>query len=305
MRGTVSANDNREKLLQIELEPQMQMQMQMQTQMQKQKQRPWCNMRLNAVRSVEEAIDTLPLTPIQISILNLRFLSLLREYRGRSIYYSYSFNTLRIIISIGSLIVPALLSVQYTPGTTQSGDNSSQANMEMYWIVWTLSLLVTISNAIIALLKVDKKYYTLNTTYQHLLSEGWQYIELSGKYSGFFLPSEPSSHQNQFIFFCNVLEKIRMRNVQDEFYKVDDHSPSGGKGDPLVPPTPLKTLPFELTDVTVEKSNVLVNGGEETPSLTGTTVRKQNTPTAIASAFTANAAPLAQSAAGSRVYESP
>jgi len=303
MRGTVSANDNREKLLQIELEPQMQMQMQMQ----KQKQRPWCNMRLNAVRSVEEAIDTLPLTPIQISILNLRFLSLLREYRGRSIYYSYSFNTLRIIISIGSLIVPALLSVQYTPGTTQSGDNSSQANMEMYWIVWTLSLLVTISNAIIALLKVDKKYYTLNTTYQHLLSEGWQYIELSGKYSGFFLPSEPSSHQNQFIFFCNVLEKIRMRNVQDEFYKVDDHSPSG-KTEPLVPPTPLKTLPFELTDVTVEKSNVIVNGGEETPSVTGTTVRKQNTPTANA-AGAANAAPLtafaAPPAAGSRVYESP
>ena len=104
--------------------------------------------------------------------------------------------------------------------------------------------------------------------------------------------------------------------MQDEFYKVDDHSPSG-KTEPLVPPTPLKTLPFELTDVTVEKSNVIVNGGEETPSLTGTTVRKQNTQTAIASASAANAAgavasltaPLAAFAAplaaGSRVYESP
>jgi len=229
----------------------------------------WCQAHLNTIRSIEEAIEALPLTNIQKSILKLRFLSLLREYRGRSINYSYSFNTLRIIISIGSLIVPALLSVQYTPAAgSAEGGGVSQMNVEMYWIVWTLSLLVTISNAVITLLKVDKKYYTLNTTYQHLLSEGWQYIELSGKYSGFYLPSEPSTHQNQFIYFCNILEKIRMRNVQDEFYKVDDHT-HPGKPEQLVPPTPLKALPFE------EKPELLINGGED--ALVGlTTVRKQN-----------------------------
>ena len=226
---------------------------------------------VNHVHSMEEAIEATPLTTIQKSILKLRFLSLLYEYRNRSIRYSYSFNTLRIIISIGSLIVPALLSIQYTPGTstTQGG---LQTNVEMYWIIWTLSLLVTISNAIVALLKVDKKYYTLNTTYEHLLSEGWQFIELSGKYSGFYLPSEISTHQNQFIFFCNVLEKIRMRNVQDEYYKLDDHAhPS--KNDSLVPPTPLKNLPFE-PDLT-EKSDALVNEDSDVPT---TTVRKQNAP---------------------------
>lgn len=262
----------------------------------------WCQVRLGALRSIEEAIETTPLTQTQKSILQLRFLSLLYEYRNRSIYYSYYFNTLRIIISVGSLIVPALLSVQYTPANTESG--GGQANVEMYWVVWTLSLMVTISNAVISLLKVDKKYYTLNTTYQHLLSEGWQYIELSGKYSGFYTPSEIPTYENQFIHFCNILEKIRIRNVQDEFYKVEDHS-HGTKIDPLAPPTPLKPLPF--TDA-IEKSELSVNGGEgEAPS---TTVRKQNTAPASASASAKASAASAATAATipfeeSRVYELP
>jgi hypothetical protein len=147
--------------------------------------------------------------------------------------------------------------------------------VQMYWVVWILSLTVTISNAVIALFKVDKKYYILNTTYQQLLSEGWQFIELSGKYSGFYTPNVVCTHSNQFIYFCNVLEKIRMRHVQDEYYKVDDHSHATPKGDQLIPPTPLKALPF---DGVGEKSDILVNGtAEDSQSIT--TVRKQNTQT--------------------------
>jgi hypothetical protein len=159
----------------------------------------------------------------------------------------------------------------------------------MYWVVWILSLTVTISNAVIAILKVDKKYYTLNTTYQQLLSEGWQYIELSGKYSGFYTPNIVSTHSNQFIYFCNVLEKIRMRHVQDEYYKVDDHPHTVPKGDQLIPPTPLKALPFDSAG---EKSDILVNGAAE-GSQSITTVRKQNTQTEQSPAE------------NSKLYESP
>jgi len=263
-----------------------------------------CGRPLNTLRSVNEALEVIPLTGIQRSILQLRYISLLREYRARSGRYSYFFNGLRIIISVGSLIVPALLSVQYTPGSSSATEGISQMTVHMYWVVWVLSLTVTISNAVIALLKVDKKYYTLNTTYQQLLSEGWQFIELSGKYSGFYTPNVVCTHSNQFIYFCNVLEKIRMRNVQDEYYKVDDHPHAAptGKNDQLIPPTPLKApLPFDGVIVD-EKSDILVNGGEEESQSITTTVRKQNAqkeqrgqaPT-IPESFTENSKP----------YESP
>ena len=214
---------------------------------------------------LREAIQVTTLTEEQKRTISSRYLSLIDEYSGRVTRYSVSFNTLRIVITVGSLIVPALLSVQYTAGNVSSSDATMSS--QMYWLVWNLSLFVTISNGIMALLKVDKKYFVLNTTYQHLLSEGWQFIHLSGKYSGFYTPSATASHQNQFIYFCNMVEKIRMKQVEEEYYKIDQahshgSSSSGGQGqDQLIPPTPAKA--------SIKSSAILPFGGigEKSPDI--------------------------------------
>jgi len=133
-------------------------------------------------------------------------------------------------MSVGSLIVPALLSIQNTSTT-------AQIQAQVYWIVWTLSLFVTISNGIMTLVKVDKKYYVFNTIYHHLMSEGWQYIQLSGKYSE-TKTNEQSSHTNQYTAFCHSLEKIRMKQIEDEYYKVENNHPT--QQSEIVPPTPFR-----------------------------------------------------------------
>lgn len=235
---------------------------------------------------MQDALTMTELTDSQKATLSARFITLLNEYKVRSKRYSHSFNFLRSTITVGSLIVPALLSVQYATGNV----NSSTANIgaEVYWVVWNLSLLVTISNGIMSMLKVDKKYFILNTTYQHLISEGWQYIHLSGKYSGFYTPNTTATHKNQFVYFCNSIEKIRMKQVEDEYYKVDtSHSNTQpGQHEQLVPPTPLN--PTSLSD---QKSLTILNEDAPTPkeiptSLYGeqqqrppqaATVRKKNT----------------------------
>ena len=232
---------------------------------------PSCTKENKQIGLLREAIQVTTLTEEQKRTVSSRYLSLIDEYSGRVTRYSVSFNTLRIVITVGSLIVPALLSVQYTAGNVSSSDATMSA--QMYWLVWNLSLFVTISNGIMALLKVDKKYFVLNTTYQHLLSEGWQFIHLSGKYSGFYTPSATASHQNQFIYFCNMVEKIRMKQVEEEYYKIDQaHShgsgSSSGQGqEQLVPPTPAKAsikssaiLPFGNIG---EKSPIIVNDESE------------------------------------------
>ena len=230
-----------------------------------------CTKENKQIGLLREAIQVTTLTEEQKRTVSSRYLSLIDEYSGRVTRYSVSFNTLRIVITVGSLIVPALLSVQYTAGNVSSSDATMSS--QMYWLVWNLSLFVTISNGVMALLKVDKKYFVLNTTYQHLLSEGWQFIHLSGKYSGFYTPSAAASHENQFIYFCNMVEKIRMKQVEEEYYKIDQaHShgsgSSSGQGqEQLVPPTPAKAsikssavLPFG--DIG-EKSPIIVNDESE------------------------------------------
>ena len=71
--------------------------------------------------------------------------------------------------------------------------------------------------------KVDKKYYFLHTTRERLRSEGWQYVQLTGRYAGGLIQYKiPTSHVNQFIFFCHHVEKIRMRQIEEEYYKHEE-----------------------------------------------------------------------------------
>jgi len=200
--------------------------------------------------------------------------------KRRCFLLSIYFNVSRFIVTVGSLIVPALLSIQYT-GTTPGANNAS---FEIYWATWIISLLVTTSNGVVNMFKIDKKYYFLHTTYEHLRSEGWQYLELSGKYSGFYSPQEKSTHENQFIFFCHSVEKIKMKQIEEEYYKLtESHAPatantntvtsSGVPGtepqnkdknlDSLIPPTPLKpildtlqSLPPELIRELLQKKSL-------------------------------------------------
>jgi hypothetical protein len=233
---------------------------------------PCCRHIPSQVNQLVMAFEEVQLEPLQKRAITSRLQTLLEEYAYRTRRYSCSFHGLRIIITVGSLIVPALLSVQYNVNAA-----ATQIDEAVYWIVWMLSLFVTISNGIVTLFKVDKKYYVLNTTFQHILSEGWQYIELSGKYSGHKTPSLIPNHQNQYIVFATTLEKIRMRNIEDEYYKITEQHTSThtnaqqiNQTDNLVPPSGL--------------AQPLLQNSEQ--SVNGTTLRRQNaaTPSAFISA---------------------
>ena len=170
-----------------------------------------CRHKSGQIKDLIASIKLIDLDEIKKKIIIYRVSAVLHEYSDRSSCYSTSFHILRITITVGSLIVPALLSVQ--------GGSMSTI---VYWCVWVLSLCVTISNGVMTLFKVDKKYYVLNTTFQHLISEGWQYIELTGRYDGRKTPGMPTTHDTQFILFCSSIEKVRMKQVEDEYVRVPE-----------------------------------------------------------------------------------
>lgn len=151
----------------------------------------------------------------KITLMN-RYITIMEEFSARATFFSWVFNIGRFIVTVGSLIVPALLSIQYTGSTTIGAD----VPLQMYWVTWSLSLLVTISNGILTLFKLDKKYYFLNTVLEQLQSEMWQYIYLTGRYAGKYSPGKLASHDNQFIFFCHNMEKIKLKQVEEEYFKL-------------------------------------------------------------------------------------
>ena len=212
----------------------------------------------------EEALQLVELEPLQKAIIKQRYLPLLRGLRIQTLRLAIFFHLSRYVITVGSLIVPALLSIQNT--------GSQTLDQKVYWATWVISLMVTISNGLMSLFKMDKHYYHLHTVREQLISDGWQYLELTGKYSGFHTPNIRATHSNQFVFFCHSIEKIRMKQVQEEYYKVQDNhgqqgttGAGGGSLALLLPPTPseedLGKIPPAIKNALEQLSQVTSGNG--------------------------------------------
>lgn len=172
--------------------------------------------------------DLHELTPFQRNSIMSRYVSITERLRARTRLYAWVFHVGRTIVTVGSLIVPALLSIQYTDAGQAS---PGAAAVQIYWITWFVSLLVTTCNGVLTLFKVDKKYYFLHTTYAQLQSEAWQYIHLSGKYSGHYTKGILATHSNQYVYFCHNIEKIKLKQIEEEYYKWTDTHGTSSQGD--------------------------------------------------------------------------
>jgi hypothetical protein len=111
-----------------------------------------------------------------------------------------------------------------------------------------------------------------------LHSEGWQYVGLSGRYSGKD-SGISATHENQFLIFFRMAEKIKMRQVEEEYWKFTDTSGVGNATNqsppllnqtPLVQQGPLKTLPDE------QQNSLQQWVGDMNPGMLGLQPRKTN-----------------------------
>jgi len=170
-------------------------------------------------------VATSELSEYRKELLKFRYLKILRDFQNRCRWYSWIFHNCRIIVSIGSLLVPALMSIQYSKDSLFSSILSFE--IPIYWTTWGISLMVTIANGIYTLFKIDKRYYFLHSVYEKLQSEGYQYLSLTGKYSGRLNRTKRApNHENQFIYFCHNIEKIKLSQVYEEFFKLSETSVS-------------------------------------------------------------------------------
>lgn len=202
----------------------------------------------------ERALVHLQIDALKKDLIRSRYIGILENFQKRARNHAIVYFMGHFVITVGSLFVPALLSIQNSTNSYVFG--SSDFAVHIYWATFIISLLVTIFNGILTLFKIDKKYYFLHTTLEKLRSEGWQYVGLTGRYAGQLLPiGATATHENQFLYFSHAVEKIKMKQVEEEYYKTDEHAahaqaqaqaaPSS-KTSPnmeLYPPSPNQPLP--------------------------------------------------------------
>ena len=167
----------------------------------------------HSTNTLHKMFESLDLEPYKKLVLQERYLDVLYDFKRRAARLSCMFYTSRLIVTIGSILVPAFLSIQ--------GSGATLHHAEIYWTTWIISVMVTICNGLMSLFKLDKKYFFIHTTLELLTSEGWQYIGLSGRYSSKDAPVPPT-HENQFLVFSHMAEKIKMRQVEEEYWKFTD-----------------------------------------------------------------------------------
>jgi hypothetical protein len=140
-------------------------------------------------------------------ILKSRFLYEVLNYDARRDYTKKYYNGFRFTVTVGSILLPAILSIgQMDPDKLP--DNFDDIS---YWTAWSISLMVTVSNGFLQLFSLDKNYFEYAITSEQLKTEGWQFLQLSGKYD------EYPDHKSAYRPFCKSIELIKRKQVEKEF----------------------------------------------------------------------------------------
>ena len=196
---------------------------------------------------VNNIIDGLKLkNDYDTEIIKNRFLYEVLLYEEKRDKTKKYYNSFRFIVTLGSLFLPAILSI----GQMDPSKLPKNFDTISYWSAWTISLTVTACNGFLQLFSLDKNYFTYSIVTEQLKTEGWQYLQLSGKYE------DSPSHEAAFKSFCKSIENIKRKQIEQEF--------SGGKAGDKKKTFDFKkemnnTLPVEYNNKNISDDKKVVN----------------------------------------------
>lgn len=177
-----------------------------------------------------EIIQKIPLNEFNKLILKKRYVYLMEQLDIKRSSTSFWYSVFTFIITLGSILVPALISIEdksllYPPEQNISiGNFGNQTIIKtenndtlldkqehvLFWLTFCISLLVTICNALIKLYSLDKVYVIRNLKYDELRREGWFFYTLTGDYKNF------KNNNEAFKLFITRIETIKSMLLHDE-----------------------------------------------------------------------------------------
>ena len=182
------------------------------------------------IRVLDEE-DTESLSNINKLIIQERFIPMVNSMIVESIRSKIFYILLQTTTTIGSILVPALLSAEEKNifyNATEEQEVEYAHNL--YWTIWGISLAVTLSNAINQLSNMDKKYIMRQINVSQMKKEGWSFIQKSGSiYSKY-----KNKKHNEFInVFWDRVEKLRFKQVITDlsYDNIDEDSGNSNLGD--------------------------------------------------------------------------
>ena len=148
-------------------------------------------------------------------IMYKRFVNEVDYYEKIASNITLQYNFLRIMITIGSMLLPTLQ-------TIQGNKQITMYDSYIFWISIFVSLKIMICNGIISLFKIDQRYTLYNLTSEKLKKAGWNYLERTGRYT-FTKNNEEADYSYNLILFFEEIEQIKEQTTIKEFGDETSH----------------------------------------------------------------------------------
>lgn len=148
-----------------------------------------------------EVLRTCGLTGRSKLIIKERYLNLYEKYLKRSVGINLLYNSSRIIATVFGIVVPALITLD-----NEISDKTDTSRIIGY-VTFTMSLTVTIINALLDLFQVNKQSYTYSLTKDNLETEGWLFLSLTGRYHKY------DDHSECWRKFLYKVEKLNVQAI--------------------------------------------------------------------------------------------
>ena len=144
-----------------------------------------------------DLIEALDLGEMQKHFLRSRWLDQVLWMEGKADRARDWYYRLRLTTIVGGVIIPALVSLNFTGG----------ADAMIGWITFFISLLVAISAAVEEFFHYGERWRHYRQAVEALKGEGWQFFQLSGPYR------RHKSHAEAYRAFAARVENINRLDV--------------------------------------------------------------------------------------------
>ena len=146
---------------------------------------------------VKEKIEQIENQDIK-DYFKIRYLNVLQNlekntFKSCFFYYFFSIN-----ITFGSLLTPPLLTI------------NKRESEEYFWTLFTISIIITTSNALIKLFHLDKIYITRNIRLNQFKTEGLYFLTKVEPYN-------EADQDKNFKLFVKNIEKLKREQIAEEY----------------------------------------------------------------------------------------
>ena len=153
-----------------------------------------------------QLVDDLDLEPQRKRLLRSRWLDQVAWLEGKAGRSRNRYYALRLTTLVGALLVPALATLDPADGTAKNVVRAA---------TWIVGLVVATSAAIEGFFHYGDRWRTYRRTAELLKTEGWLYLQLSGRYS-----ANGATHADVYPVFALRVEELIQADVDTYLTKV-------------------------------------------------------------------------------------